>query len=188
MGGHVIAGHCTAMHSYNGPAANKVLTAINRAQVQVVTNPLDSIVLQGRFDNYPKRRGLARVPELLQAGNKVGLGHDSVVDPWYPLGMGNLLDAAYMLVHACHLSGQEEMRRVFQMMVSDNHVPFGGAPKIAEGETAEFLVHSLNDPIDIIRLRRVPAYVVREGMVIAENQPAKTSVFDEAIDIGNFNK
>mmetsp|Transcript_10303 Transcript_10303/g.16547 ORF Transcript_10303/g.16547 Transcript_10303/m.16547 type:complete len:470 (-) Transcript_10303:159-1568(-) len=188
MGGHVIAGHCTAMHSYNGPAANKVLTAINRAQVQVVTNPLDSIVLQGRFDNYPKRRGLTRVPELLQAGNKVGLGHDSVVDPWYPLGMGNLLDAAYMLVHACHLSGQEEMRRVFQMMVSDNHVPFGGAPKIAEGETAEFLVHSLNDPIDIIRLRRVPAYVVREGMVVAENQPAKTSVFDEAIDIGNFNK
>eukprot|EP00471_Norrisiella_sphaerica_P003925 CAMPEP_0184481740 /NCGR_PEP_ID=MMETSP0113_2-20130426/3306_1 /TAXON_ID=91329 /ORGANISM="Norrisiella sphaerica, Strain BC52" /LENGTH=434 /DNA_ID=CAMNT_0026861051 /DNA_START=317 /DNA_END=1621 /DNA_ORIENTATION=+ len=186
MGGKVVAGHCTAMHSYNGPAADKVLGAIKRSQVQVVTNPLDSIVLQGRFDDYPKRRGLTRVPELLQAGNKVGLGHDSIVDPWYPLGMGNLLDAAHMLVHACHLTGQDEMRRVFQMMVSDNHVPFGGAPKIREGESAEFLVHSLNDPLDIIRTRRVPSYVVRNGIIVAVNYHGKAAVLDQEIDIGNF--
>jgi len=186
MGGAVIAGHCTAMHSYSGPAANKAISAVLRSGVQVVTNPLDSIVLQGRFDDYPKRRGLTRVPELLEAGTKVGLGHDSVIDPWYPLGVGNIMDAAFMLVHACHLTGQAQMRRVFQMLVSDNHIPFGGAPEIKEGEKANFLVHSLGDPVDILRMRRMPSFVIRDGEIVASNSHPKATVCGEEIDVGNM--
>ncbi|GAB5355953.1 hypothetical protein AAMO2058_000249200 [Amorphochlora amoebiformis] len=184
MGGHVVAGHCTAMHSYNGPAANKIITSIVRSGVQIITNPLDSVVLQGRFDDYPKRRGLTRVPELLNAGGVVGVGHDSVCDPWYPLGVGNIMDAAYMVVHLCHLSGQEEMRRVFEMLVSDNHMPFGGQPRIQVGETALLLVHSLSDPVDILRMRRLPLFVIHNGRIVATNSQPVSTVLSQEFDLG----
>src|SRR5690606_3348577 len=121
--------------------------------VQVVTNPLDNVVLQGRYDDYPRRRGHTRVDALWAAGAAVGIGHDSVVDPWYRLGTANLLDAAYMLVHVAQLTGEAEMRRVVRTLWSENHLPFGGAPALAPGEPARFLWWEEEDEIELLRLR-----------------------------------
>jgi len=92
--GRVTASHCTAMHSYDNAYAFKLIRLLQRAQVNVVANPFDNVVLQGRFDTYPKRRGITRVKELLAAGVNVSLGHDSIMDPWFPLGRGDMLAAA----------------------------------------------------------------------------------------------
>ena len=46
-----------------------------------VANPLVNIHLQGRFDTYPKRRGITRVKEMLEANINVCFGHDDVFDP-----------------------------------------------------------------------------------------------------------
>ena len=70
------------------------------ADLNFVSNPLVNIHLQGRFDTYPKRRGLTRVKELQEAGLNVCFGHDDIFDPWYPLGTGNMLQVrtwAFML-------------------------------------------------------------------------------------------
>ena len=99
MQGRVVAGHTTAFGSYNDAYAFKLLQILKRAGVTIVANPLDNIVLQGRFDTYPKRRGMTRVKELDAAGVNVACGHDSIMDPWYPLGRGSMLDALSMLVH-----------------------------------------------------------------------------------------
>ncbi|MCA1646863.1 MAG: amidohydrolase family protein [Chloroflexi bacterium] len=84
--GRVTASHTTAMHSYNNAYAYRLINNVRRAGLHMVTNPLDNSVLQGRFDTYPIRRGHTRVKELLAAGVNVCIGHDSVMDPWYPLG------------------------------------------------------------------------------------------------------
>jgi cytosine deaminase len=153
--GDIVAGHCTALHSYADPHAAKVCELVARAQVLVVTNPLDNVVLQGRYDGYPKRRGITRVDQLWAAGAEVGIGHDSVVDPWYRLGTANLLDAAYMLVHVGHLTSETEMRRVFSTLHSVNHAPFGTAPTIEVGQRAP--IHwDVDDPIEVLRLRPRP--------------------------------
>lgn len=154
--GRVVAGHCTAMHSYPDPHAAKVVQLVAESGVQVVTNPLDNIVLQGRYGGYPKVRGLTRVDELWAAGCSVGIGHDSVVDPWYRLGTANLLDAAYMLVHAGHLTAEREMVRVFQTLSGENHRVFGGAPALGVGDRADLLIYPAEDPIEVLRLRPRP--------------------------------
>lgn len=157
---HVLAGHCTAMHSYPDPYAAKVCELVATSGVQVVANPLDNVVLQGRYDGYPKRRGLTRVDELWAAGAVVGIGHDSVLDPWYRLGTGNLLDAAYMLVHVGHLTGEAEMKRVVRTLHTENHLPFGSVPRVEVGAAA--LLHwPVPDEVELLRLRPRPTVYER---------------------------
>ena len=166
-GGRVVAGHCTAMHSWPDDLAERAIAAVVEAGVQVVTNPLDNIVLQGRGDRYPKRRGLTRVDELWTAGAMVGIGHDSVVDPWYRLGTANMLDPAYMLVHAGHLTGEAEMERVFETLHRENHLPFGTPPELVDGCEANFLWFEAANPIEALRTRSKPR-VFHQGTELKE--------------------
>lgn len=157
--GRVVAGHCTAMHSYPDPYAAMICELVASSGVQVVANPLDNAVLQGRDDGYPKRRGLTRIDELWEAGASVGIGHDSVMDPWYRLGTANLLDAAWMAIHLGHLTSEDAMRRVFNTLINENHTPFGGPPEIKEGVEGPVLWWPEKDPIEILRLRPRPTLV-----------------------------
>ena len=168
--GRVVAGHCTAMHSYPNPYAAKVIELVADSGVQVLCNPLDNVVLQGRYDGYPKRRGLTRVDELMEAGALVGIGHDSVVDPWYRLGVANLVDAASMLVHVGQLTSEEQMEAVLELTWGSNHVPFGGAPALAEGDGATFLWWPEETAVEILRLRPRPR-VYHRGKRVAETPP-----------------
>ncbi|MCO4744687.1 MAG: amidohydrolase family protein [Proteobacteria bacterium] len=154
--GRVVAGHCTALHSYNAPHAAKVIELVAEAGVQVIANPLDNVVLQGRYDTYPRRRGITRVDQLWEAGALVGIGHDSVQDPWYRLGTANMLDPAYMLIHVSQLTSEHEMRRVFDTLSGDNHLPFGGPPRLEAGERGQLLWWAEDDPIEVIRTRTPP--------------------------------
>src|SRR3989440_5495273 len=116
MQGRVTASHTTAMHSYNNAYAYRLINNLKRAQMHMVTNPLDNSVLQGRFDSYPVRRGHTRVKELLSAGVNVCVGHDSVMDPWYPLGYADPVQAASVLAHYGQMSGYEEIRTLIDMI------------------------------------------------------------------------
>ena len=116
MSGRVTASHTTAMHSYNTAYAYRLINNIARAGLHMVTNPLDNSVLQGRFDTGPIRRGHTRVKQLQEAGVNVCIGHDSVMDPWYPLGYGDPLQAAFVLVHFGQMSGDAELRRLIEMI------------------------------------------------------------------------
>ena len=156
MQGQVVASHCTAMHSYPNPYAAKVIQLVVDSEVIIVTNPLDNIVLQGRYDGYPRRRGHPRIDELWQAGATVAIGHDSVMDPWYRLGTANLMDAAYMLVHYAHLTSEADMKRIVTTLSSENHLPFGTVPNLDVGAPANVLWWSQEDLIDILRLRPTP--------------------------------
>src|ERR671937_1169460 len=116
MSGRVTASHTTAMHSYNNAYAYRLINNLKRAGLHMVTNPLDNSVLQGRFDSYPVRRGHTRVKELLSAGVNVCIGHDSVMDPWYPLGYGDPVQACFVMVHYGQMSGHEEIRTLIDMV------------------------------------------------------------------------
>jgi cytosine deaminase len=161
MGAVTVLGHCTALHSYPNPYAAKVIELIATSGCTVVANPLDNVVLQGRYDGYPRRRGITRVDELWRAGARVGIGHDSVMDPWYPLGQANLMDAASMLAHVGHLTGTAQMTRLVATLWTDNHRPFGGAEALREGGEATFLWWPTRDLTEILRLRPRPAVFSR---------------------------
>lgn len=105
MGARVTASHTTAMHSYNGAYTSRLFRLLKMSGINFVANPLVNIHLQGRFDTYPKRRGITRVKEMLESGINVCFGHDDVFDPWYPLGTANMLQVLHMGLHVCQLMG-----------------------------------------------------------------------------------
>jgi cytosine deaminase len=115
-GPRVTASHTTAFGSYDDAYAARLMGLLAKSRINFVANPLINITLQGRFDSYPKRRGITRVKELWRNGLNVSLGSDNVMDPWYPLGTGNMLQPAHMAVHACHMTSPEEVEACFSMV------------------------------------------------------------------------
>lgn len=178
MQGRVTASHTTAMHSYNNAYAYRLINNVKRAGLHFVTNPLDNAVLQGRFDTYPIRRGHTRVKELLAAGVNVCVGHDSVMDPWYPLGYGDPLQSAFVLVHNAQMSGEHELETLFDMITTMPARALGIAHYgLEEGNPADLVVFAAPSEVDAIRLVAPRRMVLRRGRVVARTDPGQTKVF-----------
>ena len=176
--GRVTASHCTAMHSYDNAYAFKLLRLLARAQVSVVANPFDNVVLQGRFDTYPKRRGIARIKELLASGVNVALGHDSIMDPWFPLGRGDMLAAAQLALFLCHMSGYEEIQDVLDLITTNAAKALRITDRygIEEGKPADFLVLDAPSAFEALRLLPARLHVFKQGREVATTTPGKSRV------------
>ena len=177
MSGRVTASHTTAMHSYNNAYAYRLIGNIARAGLHMVTNPLDNAVLQGRFDTGPIRRGHTRVKQLAEAGVNVCIGHDSVMDPWYPLGYGDPLQAAFVMVHLGQLSGDAELRRLIEM-ITINPAAALGVPDygMRPGGPADLVVFDAPSEADALRLIAPRSLVLRGGKVVARSAAARHTV------------
>ena len=170
--GRVTGSHCTSMHSMDNYYVSKLLPLIAESGVNVVANPLINITLQGRHDTYPKRRGMTRVPELMHAGVNVAFGHDCVMDPWYSLGSGDMLEVAHMGLHVAQMTSLEGTRRCFEAVTTNAakvmHLERYG---LEVGCDASFVLLQARDPIEAIRLRATRLKVFRRGKVISESAP-----------------
>jgi cytosine deaminase len=172
LGGRVAGSHLTSMHSMDNYYVSKLLPLIAEAGVAAIANPLINIVIQGRHDTYPKRRGMTRIPEMRGHGILCAYGHDCVMDPWYSLGSGDMLDVAHMAVHVGHMTSREAMRFAFQA-VTENPARIMGLEGygLDVGCNGDLVVLQARDPIEAIRLKAPRLAVVRRGRVIAESAP-----------------
>ncbi|MFH7595365.1 cytosine deaminase [Streptomyces racemochromogenes] len=174
------ASHTTAMGSYNGAYAFKLQRLLSRSGINLVSNPFANLNLQGRFDAYPKRRGLTRVKEMLAAGVNVAFGHDDVMDPWNALGTANPLQTALVGLYAAQLTGAEEIPLAFSMVTERAARVLGlGADEygVAEGAPASFVLLPAPTPEEAVRRQVRPRYVVARGAVLAETPPAPTRLW-----------
>ena len=173
--GRVTGSHLTSMHSMDNYYVSKLIPLMADAQLHVIANPLINITLQGRHDSYPKRRGMTRVPELAAAGVNVAFGHDCVMDPWYSLGSGDMLEVAHMGLHVGQMTSQAAMRQCFEA-VTGNAARVMGLQDygLTAGCKADFVLLQARDPIEAIRLRATRLKVFKAGKLIAES-PASTS-------------
>ena len=177
MGGLVTASHTTAMHSYNNAYAFRLISNLKRAQMHMVTNPLDNSTLQGRFDHYPIRRGHTRVKELLAAGVNVCVGHDSVMDPWYPLGYADPIQSAFVLAHYGQMSGHGELRTLMDMVTWNPASALGLEHYgLLPGCKADIVAFAAPTEHDAIRLCAPRKLVLRGGKIVARTEPAHTTV------------
>jgi cytosine deaminase len=171
--GRVTGSHLTSMHSMDNYYVSKLIALMAEAQLNVVANPLINITLQGRHDSYPKRRGMTRVPELLAAGLPVAFGHDCVMDPWYALGSGDMLEVAHMGLHVAQMTSQAAMRQCFAA-VTTQPARILGLPGygLEVGCHADMVLLQARDTIEAIRLRATRLQVIRRGQVIASSAPS----------------
>jgi cytosine deaminase len=175
--GRVTGSHLTSMHSMDNYYVSKLLPLMREAGLSAVANPLINITLQGRHDSYPKRRGMTRVKELMAAGINTAFGHDCVMDPWYGLGSGDLLEAAHMGLHVGQMTGIAEMRACFAAVTANGaqalHLDGYG---LEPGCHADLVLLQARDPIEAIRLRAARLKVIRRGEAIAESASHATEV------------
>jgi cytosine deaminase len=175
--GRVTASHTTAMHSYNNAYAYRLIRWMRQAGVHFVTNPLDNAVLQGRFDGYPIRRGFTRVKELLANGINVCIGHDSIMDPWYPLGVGDPLQSCFVMVHYGQMSGRDELEMMLDLVTTRAAACFGAAEYgLDVGKRADLVVFDAPTAVDAVRTLAARRYVISRGRVAAETAPARARV------------
>ncbi|WP_049933931.1 cytosine deaminase [Halarchaeum acidiphilum] len=178
MGERTTASHTTAMHSYPNAYADKVISLLAESGVSVVTNPPDNSVLQGSYDDYPRRRGHTRIDQLREAGVTVGIGHDSVVDPWYHYGVGDQLDAAFVLLHYAHMAGHDDVGAIWEMLTTANAEVVGAGAEygLEAGAEGSLVVHDARSPFDALRKRAPRLRVVKAGREVARTDPATHTV------------
>lgn len=177
MGSQVTASHTTAFGSYNNAYAFKLMGFLQRSRLNFVANPLINLTLQGRTDTYPKRRGLTRVKELWQNGLNISLGHDCIQDPWYNLGNGNPLEVAAMAVHACQMTGRDELSACYEMVTTNGAqtLKLSDTYGIAVGKPANLLVLAAQEPIEAICKKATVCHVIAQGRPLIETIPAQVT-------------
>ena len=179
MGHKVTASHTTAMHSYNGAYTYKLFRLLKMSGINFVANPLVNIHLQGRFDTYPKRRGITRVKEMLEADINVCFGHDDIFDPWYPLGTGNMLQVLHMGLHVCQIMGYGQINDSLKLIGKNSArtLNIENEYGIEVGKPGNCIILPAENGYDAVR-RQVPvAYSIRKGNVIAKTQISETKVY-----------
>lgn len=175
MGERVTASHTCAMGSYDNAYCYKLFRLLKRSRINFVSCPTESIHLQGRMDGYPKRRGLTRVAELDRAGMNVCFGQDSIVDPWYPLGNGNILRVLEAGLHICHMLGYADLQRALDL-VTDNGartLQLGERYGIEVGRPANLLILSAPDDYELLRSQGQVLASIRHGALLLRRRPAQ---------------
>lgn len=169
----VTASHTCAMGSYNNAYAFKLMSKLAQSGINCISCPTENTYLQGRYDNYPKRRGLTRIDELTAAGVNVSLGQDSISDPWYPLGNGNLMNQLDFAIHISHLMSVEQIWNALDYITVNGaktlHLSDYG---IREGSSASFIVIDAPNEFEAVRERAGIIRSVRKGRAIFEKKPA----------------
>jgi cytosine/creatinine deaminase len=165
------------MHSMDNYYVSKLLPLMAEAELHAIANPLINICIQGRHDTYPKRRGLTRIPQMLEIGINVAFGMDCVMDPWYSLGTANPLDAAHMAVHVAQMTSIDAMNQCFASVTTGAaaamQLPGYG---IAVGHPADMVMLDARDPVEAIRLRPPRLAVIKSGRVIATSRPRQSTL------------
>ena len=171
--GRVAGSHLTSMHSMDNYYVSKLIPLIAEAGMNVIPNPLINIMLQGRHDTYPKRRGMTRVRELMAAGVNVSFGHDCMMDPWYAMGEGDMLEVGHMAVHVAQMASLEDKAAIFQALTVTSARTMGlQGYGLEVGCHADLVILQARDPAEALRLKAVKLAVIRRGHVIART-PAR---------------
>ncbi|RXI43612.1 cytosine deaminase [Clostridium tetani] len=179
MGSRVTASHTTAMHSYNNAYTYKLFRLLKLSKINFIANPLVNTHLQGRFDTYPKRRGITRVKELLESNINVCFGHDDIMDPWYPLGNGNMLQVLQMGIHVCQLMGYDEIKNSVDLITKNSATTLNieDSYGIEKDKDANLIILNSKDEFDAIRLQSPVVYSIRNGKIISHTHPSSTKIF-----------
>lgn len=190
IGDKVVASHTTAMGSYNDAYASRLFRILKLSGISFIANPLVNIHLQGRFDSYPKRRGMTRVKELLAAGMNVAFGHDDIFDPWYPLGTGNMLQVLHMGLHVGQMMGYNEINDSLHLISTNSakamHVQdqYG----IGVGKPGNLIVLDADSGYEAVRKQAVVLYSVRNGKILSQTSPAVSTVHIDGEEKITFSK
>lgn len=168
--GRVAASHCGAMAGYNDVYAAKVIDMVAQAGITISVNAHINLVCSARIDREPKRRGIARVKELLARGVNIISSQDDVNDPYYPFGKPDQLEVATMMAHTAQLTQPHELEQVFDMVtVNAARAARLGDYGIRAGCRADVVIIDAPSIYEALRLQPPRLHVIKNGKVVARS-------------------
>lgn len=182
----VTGSHLTSMHSMDNYYVSKLIPLMAEARIHVVANPLINITLQGRHDTYPKRRGMTRVKELMEAGINVAFGQDALMDPWYSFGSHDMLEVAHMGLHVAQMTGVDQMRRIFEAVTYNGARVLGlQGYGLEPGCHADIVILQATNLQEALRLKPARLFVIRRGDIIAQTPPvvSRLELADQTVEV-----
>src|SRR5258708_4476765 len=169
--GRVSASHCGALAAYNEVHAHKVMDLLKQANVSISSNPHVSLVVQGRYDQEPIRRGITRVKQLWQHGVNVFSSQDDVADPFYPFGRNDQQEVVAYLCHTAHLAAPSEIEAAFDFVTYNAARALRLSDYVLEPRSSAYLnLLTASTLREVLRLQQPPRWVFRVGMVLAPTQ------------------
>lgn len=175
LGSRVTASHTCALGSYNNAYAFKMMNKFKRSRINFASCPTENCYLQGRYDGYPKRRGITRIDQLVETGCNVSFAQDSISDPWYPLGNGNLIHQVDYGLHLGHLMSLEQIERGLDFITINGAKTLSimDGYELKKGGKASFIVIDASSELEAIRERAHVLLSVRNGQVLMLKEPEK---------------
>ncbi|WP_416799082.1 amidohydrolase family protein [Ciceribacter azotifigens] len=178
--GRVAGSHLTSMHSMDNYYVSKLIPLMAEAEINVIPNPLINIMLQGRHDTYPKRRGMTRVRELMAAGLNVSFGQDCMMDPWYAMGSADMLEVGHMAIHVAQMAGIDDKKRIYEALTVNSAKTMGlEGYGLSVGCKADLVVLQAADVLEALRLKPTRLLVVKGGKIISRSGPRIGELFLE---------
>lgn len=174
----VTASHTCAMGSYNNAYAFKLMSKLAMSGINCISCPTENTYLQGRYDSYPRRRGITRIDELTAAGVNVSLAQDSISDPWYPLGNGNLMNQLDFALHLSHLMSVDQINNSLDFITKNGAktLNLGDSYDLKVGNSASFIVIDAPNEFEAVRERAGILLSVAKGETLFEKAPEKIIV------------
>jgi cytosine deaminase len=158
------------MASYNDVYAAKIVDMVATAGITISVNAHINLVCSARVDHEPRRRGIARVKELLARGVNVISSQDDVNDPYYPFGKPDPLECVSMIAHVAQLTFPNELEAAMSM-VTENAAKAArvGDYGIGAGKTADLVVVGAPSVHEAIRLQPPRLHVFKRGREVARS-------------------
>lgn len=177
--GRVTAGHCTSLAAMEEKQAHEILLNIKEAGINIVTLPGTNMYLLGRQDIGLIRRGLTRVKDMLSLNIPLAVASDNVQDPFHPYGNGDLLQMALLASYGAHLSTQEEMQKVLEMITTVPAMFMGEYHGIEPGRHADFVVLGSYEPELILSEQTHQRETWKNGVCISKTRVEHELLFEK---------
>jgi cytosine deaminase len=177
-GQYTTASHTCSFGAVENSYANKMMGLFRESKINFIVCPTENMHLQGRGDNYPVRRGITRVKELLNNGNNLAFAQDSIADYFYPLGNGNMMNILDNGIHLAHYTHIDEINKALDLITynSANILRVNEQYGIEEGKPANFIVIDAQDAYEAVRERAEVITSVRNGEYIFKRAPRKNDI------------
>ena len=175
IGPKTTASHTCSLGSVDNSYAFRMMKNFKKAGLNFISCPTENIYLQGRQDTYPKRRGLTRVKELYENGINVCFAQDSIQDPWYPAGNGNLMNVLDNGIHIAQMMSFEEMDNCLDLITVNGAKTMNISDQygIEAGKPANFIVVDAKSEFEAVCERADVVASVRDGEYLFKKAPVQ---------------
>ncbi|HCW05432.1 MAG TPA: cytosine deaminase [Clostridium sp.] len=182
-GSRTTASHTCSFGSADNSYAFRMIDLFKKSKMNFISCPTESAYLQGRQDSYPKRRGLTRVKEFIEAGINVAFAQDSINDPWYPMGNGNMMNILDNGIHLAQIMSPEDIKRDLDLITYNGARCLNIQDRygLEVGKDANFIVLNGDSPFDVIRNRANVLASVRKGEYLFKQKPVE---YEVELDLG----